>query len=176
MGTLPWLLVFPPCQSCCSSSTTAAAATPIRRLTTETGAGQWGASLAFACSLFDMECEIFQVPAAPCCAALRPAAPCCALLRCAVRRRRPHRVAACAWRLAPWALARRGHDPHTRLAQNLPPPTQVRASYDSKPYRRMLMELWGATCYPSPSTQTQARGGGGGRRLCPMASCLADCR
>ena len=31
----------------------------------------------------------------------------------------------------------------------------MRASYDSKPYRRMLMELWGATCYPSPSTVTQ---------------------
>lgn len=35
---------------------------------------------------------------------------------------------------------------------------QVRASYDSKPYRRMLMELWGATCHPSPSTITQVRG------------------
>jgi tryptophan synthase beta chain len=33
---------------------------------------------------------------------------------------------------------------------------QVRASYDSKPYRRMLMELWGATCHPSPSNVTQA--------------------
>lgn len=64
----------------------------VKKLTTETGAGQWGASLSFACSLFDMECEIFQ----------------------------------------------------------------VRASYDSKPYRRMLMELWGATCHPSPSTVTQA--------------------
>lgn len=33
----------------------------VRRLATETGAGQWGSSLAFACSLFDMECEIFMV-------------------------------------------------------------------------------------------------------------------
>ncbi|MBM9475393.1 TrpB-like pyridoxal phosphate-dependent enzyme [Nakamurella flavida] len=33
----------------------------IRKLTTETGAGQWGTALAFACSLFDMECEIWQV-------------------------------------------------------------------------------------------------------------------
>ncbi|VEG29845.1 TrpB-like pyridoxal phosphate-dependent enzyme [Actinomyces howellii] len=34
-----------------------------RRLTTETGAGQWGASLALACSLFDMTCEVWQVRA-----------------------------------------------------------------------------------------------------------------
>lgn len=33
----------------------------IRKLTTETGAGQWGTSLAFACAQFDMECEIWQV-------------------------------------------------------------------------------------------------------------------
>ena len=33
----------------------------IRRLTTETGAGQWGTALAFACALFDLECEIWQV-------------------------------------------------------------------------------------------------------------------
>ena len=33
----------------------------IRRLTTETGAGQWGASLAFACALFGMSCEVWQV-------------------------------------------------------------------------------------------------------------------
>lgn len=32
----------------------------VNKLTTETGAGQWGASLAFACKLFDMECEVFQ--------------------------------------------------------------------------------------------------------------------
>lgn len=63
----------------------------VSKLTTETGAGQWGASLAFACKLFDMECEVFQ----------------------------------------------------------------VRASYDSKPYRRMLMELWGGTVHASPSEITQ---------------------
>jgi tryptophan synthase beta chain len=33
----------------------------IRRLTTETGAGQWGSALAFACSLFGLECEVFMV-------------------------------------------------------------------------------------------------------------------
>ncbi|KAL4420718.1 hypothetical protein ABPG75_010374 [Micractinium tetrahymenae] len=64
----------------------------VKKLTTETGAGQWGASLSFACKLFDMECEVFQ----------------------------------------------------------------VRASYDSKPYRRMLMELWGATVHASPSAITQS--------------------
>jgi tryptophan synthase beta chain len=33
----------------------------INRLTTETGAGQWGTALAYACSLFDMTCEVWQV-------------------------------------------------------------------------------------------------------------------
>src|SRR3954447_16029579 len=33
----------------------------IKRLTTETGAGQWGSSLAFACRLFGLECEVFMV-------------------------------------------------------------------------------------------------------------------
>ncbi len=33
----------------------------VRRLTTETGAGQWGSSLAFACQLFDLECTIYMV-------------------------------------------------------------------------------------------------------------------
>jgi tryptophan synthase beta chain len=33
----------------------------IRRLTTETGAGQWGSALAFGCSLFGLECEVFMV-------------------------------------------------------------------------------------------------------------------
>lgn len=33
----------------------------IRRLTTETGAGQWGSSLAFACRLFGLECEVYMV-------------------------------------------------------------------------------------------------------------------
>jgi tryptophan synthase beta chain len=63
-----------------------------RKLTTETGAGQWGASLAFACSLLGLECEVWQ----------------------------------------------------------------VRASFDAKPYRRMQMETYGATCHPSPSDLTEA--------------------
>jgi tryptophan synthase beta chain len=33
------------------------------RLTTETGAGQWGSALAFACSLFDLECMVYMVRA-----------------------------------------------------------------------------------------------------------------
>ncbi|MEU4548379.1 TrpB-like pyridoxal phosphate-dependent enzyme [Nonomuraea dietziae] len=35
----------------------------VRRLTTETGAGQWGSALAFACAQFDLECEIWMVRA-----------------------------------------------------------------------------------------------------------------
>ncbi len=35
----------------------------IRRLTTETGAGQWGTALAFACSLFGVQCDVWQVGA-----------------------------------------------------------------------------------------------------------------
>ena len=62
----------------------------VRRLTTETGAGQWGTSLAFAGSLFDLDVQIFQ----------------------------------------------------------------VRVSYDQKPYRRAVMETYGARCVPSPSMQT----------------------
>jgi len=64
----------------------------VKKLTTETGAGQWGSALAYACALFDMECEVWQ----------------------------------------------------------------VRASYDAKPYRRSLMEVWGATVHPSPSPLTSA--------------------
>lgn len=64
----------------------------IRRLTTETGAGQWGTALAFACALFDIECEVWQ----------------------------------------------------------------VRASYDGKPYRRAVMEVFGATVHPSPSDLTES--------------------
>src|ERR671928_2096177 len=33
----------------------------VKKLTTETGAGQWGSALAFACSLFGLECEVFMV-------------------------------------------------------------------------------------------------------------------
>jgi len=64
----------------------------IKRIATETGAGQWGSSLAFACSLFDIELKVYM----------------------------------------------------------------VRISYDQKPYRRILMETWGATCVPSPSPDTKA--------------------
>ena len=56
------------------------------RLATETGAGQWGSALAFACAQFDLECKVYM----------------------------------------------------------------VRASYEQKPYRRMLMETWGASVVPSP--------------------------
>jgi tryptophan synthase beta chain len=68
------------------------AAAGIKKLTTETGAGQWGSALAFACQLFDLECEVFMVG----------------------------------------------------------------ASYDQKPYRRSMMEAWGATVHRSPSEVTQA--------------------
>ncbi|KAA0233927.1 MAG: Tryptophan synthase beta chain [Acidimicrobiales bacterium] len=68
------------------------AAEGVDRLTTETGAGQWGTALAFACALFDVDCEVWQ----------------------------------------------------------------VRASYDQKPYRRAMMEVFGATVHPSPSDITEA--------------------
>ncbi|HEX2050623.1 MAG TPA: TrpB-like pyridoxal phosphate-dependent enzyme [Actinomycetota bacterium] len=64
----------------------------IRRLATETGAGQWGSALAYACAVFDLECEVYM----------------------------------------------------------------VRVSFDQKPYRRVLMQTWGATVHPSPSSRTQA--------------------
>jgi len=63
----------------------------IRRLSTETGAGQWGSSLAFAGALFGIDVTVFQ----------------------------------------------------------------VRVSYDQKPYRRALMETYGARCLPSPSNETE---------------------
>jgi tryptophan synthase beta chain len=62
----------------------------VKRLSTETGAGQWGSSLAFAGSLFGIDVTVFQ----------------------------------------------------------------VRVSYDQKPYRRALMETYGARCIASPSTET----------------------
>ena len=68
------------------------AAEGTKRLTTETGAGQWGSALAFACAQFGIDCEIWM----------------------------------------------------------------VRASYDQKPYRRTMMETWGATVHPSPSRATNA--------------------
>lgn len=64
----------------------------VKRLTTETGAGQWGSSLAFASQYFGLECEVYM----------------------------------------------------------------VRASYYQKPYRKILMELWDAKVFPSPSSQTKA--------------------
>jgi len=64
----------------------------ITRLSTETGAGQWGSSLAFAGSLFGIEVEVYM----------------------------------------------------------------VKVSYQQKPYRRALMETYGATCIASPSNLTQA--------------------
>ena len=64
----------------------------IKKLTTETGAGQWGTALAFACAQFDLECEVWQ----------------------------------------------------------------VRASYDQKPYRRIMIETFGGKVHPSPSDLTAA--------------------
>jgi tryptophan synthase beta chain len=62
----------------------------VKKLSTETGAGQWGSALAMACRMFDLECEVFMVG----------------------------------------------------------------VSYDQKPYRRILMETWDATCHRSPSNLT----------------------
>ncbi len=64
----------------------------IRKLATETGAGQWGSALALACTLFGLECEVFMVG----------------------------------------------------------------VSYDQKPYRRAMIETWGATVHRSPSDLTEA--------------------
>ncbi len=68
------------------------AAEGVKKLTTETGAGQWGSALAFAAAQFGLECEVWQ----------------------------------------------------------------VRASYDQKPYRKTMMEIWGATVHPSPSELTES--------------------
>ena len=64
----------------------------VTRLTTETGAGQWGSSLAFAGQVFGLEVEVYM----------------------------------------------------------------VKVSYDQKPYRRALMEAFGARCVPSPSPETNS--------------------
>src|SRR5699024_10402542 len=58
----------------------------ITRISTETGAGQWGSSLAFATAQYDIDCKVYM----------------------------------------------------------------VRTSFESKPYRRILMDTWGAECVPSP--------------------------
>src|SRR4051812_3966603 len=64
----------------------------IAKLSTETGAGQWGSALAFSCMLFGLECEVFMVG----------------------------------------------------------------SSYDQKPYRRSMMQAWGATVHRSPSDVTES--------------------
>ena len=64
------------------------------RLSTETGAGQWGSALAFACALFGLECKVYM----------------------------------------------------------------VRASYDQKPYRRVMMEVWGGSVVPSPVDDPDSAG------------------
>ena len=66
----------------------------ITRLTTETGAGQWGTSLAFAAAQYGIECKVYM----------------------------------------------------------------VRTSFSSKPYRRILMETWGAECVPSPVADPESPG------------------
>lgn len=62
----------------------------VRKITTETGAGQWGSALGFACSQFGLDLEVYM----------------------------------------------------------------VRISYDQKPYRKMMMNSFGASVYPSPSDRT----------------------
>lgn len=64
----------------------------IKKLTTETGAGQWGSALAFACSLLGLECKIYM----------------------------------------------------------------VRISFEQKPLRKIMMQVWGAKCIASPSKETNA--------------------
>jgi len=64
----------------------------VKKITTETGAGQWGSSLAYACSLFGLECEIYM----------------------------------------------------------------VKVSYHQKPYRKTMMQMFGAKVIPSPSNLTEA--------------------
>lgn len=64
----------------------------VKRLSTETGAGQWGSALAFACQMFGLECKVYM----------------------------------------------------------------VRVSYDQKPYRKLMMQTWGASVVASPSIDTNA--------------------
>jgi tryptophan synthase beta chain len=63
-----------------------------KRLTTETGAGQWGSALSMACAFFGLDCKVYM----------------------------------------------------------------VRVSYDQKPYRRALMEAFGASVTASPSNETES--------------------
>jgi len=64
----------------------------IKKIATETGAGQWGSSMALACQFFGLECQVYM----------------------------------------------------------------VKVSYNQKPYRRGLMEVFGAQCFASPSDRTEA--------------------
>jgi len=64
----------------------------IERLTTETGAGQWGSALSFACKLIGLECKVFM----------------------------------------------------------------VRISFDQKPSRKLMMQVWNGNCVASPSNETVA--------------------
>jgi tryptophan synthase beta chain len=64
----------------------------VKRLTTETGAGQWGSALAFGCKIFGLKCDVYM----------------------------------------------------------------VKVSYEQKPYRRIMMETWGASVTPSPSNKTES--------------------
>ena len=64
----------------------------VKRITTETGAGQWGSALAFACNHFGLGCEVYM----------------------------------------------------------------VKISFDQKPYRKMMMNSWGAEVFASPTNQTEA--------------------
>ncbi|WKN44530.1 TrpB-like pyridoxal phosphate-dependent enzyme [Tunicatimonas pelagia] len=64
----------------------------VKRITTETGAGQWGSALSFACQHFGIECEVYM----------------------------------------------------------------VKISYHQKPYRKLMMNTWGASVIASPSNKTQA--------------------
>ena len=63
-----------------------------KRIVTETGAGQWGSAMAFACNLMDIECKVYMVS----------------------------------------------------------------VSYQQKPYRKSMMEVWNATVTSSPSNETQS--------------------
>lgn len=64
----------------------------VKRIATETGAGQWGSAIAFGCNIFGLKCTVYM----------------------------------------------------------------VKVSYEQKPYRRVLMETWGAEVHPSPSNLTNA--------------------
>jgi tryptophan synthase beta chain len=63
-----------------------------KKIITETGAGQWGSSLAMSCAFFGLECKVYM----------------------------------------------------------------VKISYNHKPYRRLMMQTWGADCTASPSTETES--------------------